>query len=94
MRKSSIKKFNIEVPRSQMVEDLSLGHTYGEADDEDEGEPISKEPADAPEKPCPLSPGSRGWLQQRRSSVERRPRGRFWLDAVESECPIWISLIM
>lgn len=66
-------------------EDIPLDHHIGEADDEAEDGPTRRDTEKTSRTVRRLFPTSHQ-SSARRSTVESRPKGRFWLDTVESRC--------
>ena len=67
-------------------QDIPMDHNAGEADDEGEDEdiPASRGEVDAPRNIKHQS-AIANYFQPRPSGVENLPKGRFWLDTVQSK---------
>lgn len=69
-------------------QDIPMDHNAGEADDEDEDVPVSKIAVEGP-KTLSVQSGIANFFQPRPVGTENRPKGRFWLDTVQSKWPCY-----
>ncbi len=65
-----------------------MDQNAGEADDEDEDVIVLRNTVEG-HKPRPGQSGIANYFQPRPGGPENRPKGRFWLDTVQSKWPCY-----